>query len=215
VRILTIAAVIAVPAFAQTAVYSWEDADGVHYTDDPGQVPKQQKRVETMQVDAVPSPPAPTSVASSQQPATTAPGRPSAGEPFEQAWRERFITANRRIKTLREQISALEATLPPRTECIAQPLIPVGTVQVGSTPGAPIVGGPGTQVVTANGVTTVVNGQRVFSPTARCQVNGRYDAMRTQIAEKNVELRNAELDLEQLDRQASYDSVPREWRRGW
>lgn len=190
VRLLTLAAVIAVPAFAQT-VYSWEDADGLHYTDDPAQVPKQQRKVEAMQVDARPSQP-------QQLVATAPPQQPSrveAAPQNEREWRDRFIGANRRISTLRQELSALQVSLPPRTECIAQPVTTV----------------PGTQVITTNGV-TVVNQPR---PVARCQVNTLHDAIRVQMGQKEVELRNAELDLEQLDRQASYESVPREWRRGW
>ena len=189
-RLLTLAAVIAVPAFAQT-VYSWEDADGLHYTDDPAQVPKQQRKVEAMQVDARPSQPQQL-VASAPQQQTS---RVEAAPQNEREWRERFIGANRRISTLRQELSALQVSLPPRTECIAQPVTTV----------------PGTQVITTNGV-TVVNQPR---PVARCQVNTLHDAIRVQMGQKEVELRNAELDLEQLDRQASYDSVPREWRRGW
>jgi hypothetical protein len=188
VRLLTLAAVIAVPASAQM-VYSWEDADGLHYTDDPAQVPKQQRKVEATQVDARPS----------QQQVATAPSpqpsRVEAAPQNERERRERFIGANRRISTLRQELSALQVSLPPRTECIAQP---VNTV-------------PGTQVITANGV-TVVNQPR---PLALCQVNALHDAIRVQLGQKEVELRNAELDLEQLDRQASFESVPREWRRGW
>ncbi len=209
VRTLALAALIAVPAVAQT-VYSWEDADGTHYTDDPTQVPKKAK-VAAMVVDAAPAAPR-QAVAAAPRPAS--PPSPSEAPLDERAWRERFIAANRRITTVKQNIAALEASLPPRTECIAQPLVPVGTVQVGSTPGAPITAGPGTQVVTSNGITTVNRGV-VVSPAARCQVNPLHDRLRLQIAQEHVALEDAKLDLEQLDRQASYDAVPREWRRGW
>ena len=53
-RSLTLVALIAVPAFAQT-VYEWEDAAGVHYTDDVSQVPKEQKKVEKRVIDARPA----------------------------------------------------------------------------------------------------------------------------------------------------------------
>jgi hypothetical protein len=52
-------------------------------------------------------------------------------------------------------------------------------------------------------------------PVARCQVNKLYDELQVQIGQKRVELTSAEADLEQLDRRASMQSVPREWRRGW
>lgn len=211
------AALVAVPAVAQT-VYSWEDADGVHYTDDPSQVPKKTKKVgaTTYQVDNRPrATPAATPVATQRSPGLTAePSRPAA-KLDERGWRDRFVTATRRITTLEQGIKALQAALPPRTECVPQPLIPVGTVQVGQQQGAPITTTPGQQVVTNNGYTTVVNGNRVYSPAARCQVNAEYDRINREIELKRVELRDAQTDLEQLDRQASYDGVPREWRRGW
>ena len=53
-------------------------------------------------------------------------------------------------------------------------------------------------------------GQRTY-----CQVNPLHDQLRVQLAQEAVELKNAELDLEQLDRRASMVAVPREWRRGW
>ncbi len=211
-RTLFLTALIAVPAVAQT-VYSWEDTDGVHYTDDPTQVPKRGK-VEAMLVDAAPSPRSAPRTLAASSPAPVAP-EPTSAPLNEREWRERFVSANRRITTLRQSLAALESSLPPRTECIPQPLIPVGTVQVGSVGGAPITASPGSQLVTSNGVTTLVNGRPVFSPAARCQLNPEHDRIQLQIAQKGVELRDAQTDLEQLDRQASYDAVPREWRRGW
>lgn len=185
-RSLTLVALIAVPAFAQT-VYSWEDGEGVHYTDDLAQVPKeQQQKVEGRVLDArpassglAPTPvPAPVVVA-----VATGPG-PSSNEA---EWRERFISARRRIDSVRQGIAALEASLPPRTECVPQPMGMVG------------------------GGSVVPTGRFI----ARCQVNPLHDQLRVQIGQQGVELRNAELDLEQLERWASMYAVPREWRRGW
>lgn len=178
-RSLTLVALIAVPAFAQT-LYSWEDAEGVHYTDDLSQVPKDQKKVEGRVLDARPVSKglsAPVQVAVAPAP----PPQPS----HEAQWRERFITAHRRIATVRATLAALRSSLPPRTECVPQPLGVAGTT------------GPRTHLV------------------ARCQINPLYDQLQVQLAQEGVELKNAELDLEQLERDASLAAVPREWRRGW
>lgn len=205
-RAFALVAVLAVPVSAQT-VYSWEDADGIHYTDDLSQVPKK-GRIDATLMKAQPA------VAVQRSPAlTAAPSRPVSNL-NEREWRDRFINANRRITTLEQSIAALQTALPARTECVAQPLIPVGTVQLGTQPGAPITTAPGTQVVTNNGYTTVNSG-RVYSPAAQCQLNLEHDRMVKEIELKRVELSDAKVDLQQLDRQASYDNVPREWRRGW
>lgn len=174
--LIVVAAVIAVPAFSQT-VYTWEDEDGVHYTDDPSQVPKQQKKVEGVVFEprAAPKP------VSSTVALAPAPSQPST----EYQWRDAFIAAHRRITTLKESLTALQASLPARTECVPQPQPTV----------APTTG--------------------VLPPVARCQVNKLHDQLQVQIGQKRVELASAEADLEQLDRRASMQSVPREWRRGW
>lgn len=179
-RLLSLVAVLAVPAFAQT-IYSWEDADGVHYTDDLSQVPKKAK-VEAVEARrGTPKPAAPGPAAR----VTSAP----ADKASEYEWRDRFIAAHRRIETVRKSLAALLATVPPRTECVPQPAPPpVGTA-------AP---------VDSN------RPQPVY-----CQVNPLHDQLKVQIAQQTIELRNAELDLDQLDRRASMESVPREWRRGW
>lgn len=175
VRLLTFAAVIAVPAFAQT-VYTWEDSEGLHYTDDASKVPRKAK------VKGMVSEPLPASAGLKAEPATVAIAPAPTAATTEYEWRDRFIAAHRRIDTVRKSIAALEATLPPRTECVPQPL----------------VADPSNR------------GQLPY-----CQVNPLHDRMRVQLAQEAVELKNAELDLEQLDRRASMVAVPREWRRGW
>ncbi|PZR11035.1 MAG: hypothetical protein DI536_18005 [Archangium gephyra] len=213
-RALALAALVAAPVFAQT-VYTWEDANGVHYTDDPSQVPPRHRKGNALLFDEKPRTTTVSApVQTTAQPGLAAqPSRPASNND-ERVWRERFVTANRRITTLEQTITALKASLPPRTECVAQPLVPVGTVRVGNAPGAPITTSPGQQVVTQNGY-TVVNGGTVYSPAANCQVNREYDRINREIELKQVELKDAKTDLEQLDRQASYDGIPREWRRGW
>ncbi len=218
-RSLLIAAVLALPAGAQT-IYSWRDAQGLtHYTDDPAQVPKNVRVDATLlQERPLPAAATPTAAQAQVQPAAAAQqAQPTArdGKQYERDWRDRFIKANRTISTLEQGITALERARPQRVDCVAQPLIPVGTVQMGANPGAPITTAPGSQVITQNGYTTVVNGGQVYSPGARCAVNEEYDRITREIEMKQVELKDARADLEHLDRQASYDAVPREWRRGW
>lgn len=177
-RSLTLVALIAVPAFAQT-VYEWEDAEGVHYTDDLSQVPKGQKKVEGRVIDARP---ASTGLVSKPAPVLVA-AAPEA-KSNEYAWRDRFISARVRIDTIRQNQAALLASAPPRVECVPQPYAPSGT-------------------------------PAVTRPVERCQLNYLHDQIMVQVAQLGVELKTAEFDLEQLERRASMESIPREWRRGW
>ncbi len=221
-RPLLFAALLAVPAAAQT-VYSWEDANGVHYTDDINQVPAK-ARVNATMMQQAPKPAArpeqqQNAVVVAQPQAQPAPVE-ARRRPDERDWRDRFVTAHRKIGTLEQSITALQRSLPQRIDCVAQPMVLVGQVQVGNQPGAPITTAPGSQVVTQNGYTTVVNdddvnGRRIRTPTATCAVNQEHDRIVREIELKQVELKDAKLDLEQLDRNASYEGVPREWRRGW
>lgn len=190
---------VAAPALAQT-VYSWEDEDGVHYTDDPTQVPKKgQVEVQTVEIASSPASSKTVEPAQAPAPSRAAPPQPAApAANDEREWRARFITANRRISTLRQELSALEKTLPPPTRCVTGPV----------TPQSPNV------VVVPNNPQPPQSPQSPQSQT-RCDANPLHELMKVRIEQKKVELRDAEIDLEQLDRQASYDSIPREWRRGW
>jgi hypothetical protein len=197
-------------ALAQT-VYQWEDADGVHVTQDLQQVPvAARSRVQAMTFSTAAPRPGGAPDDAKPAPAQAAPARTALDEP---GWRARFVAVHRRIATLKQGVQALSVSLPPRTECVAQPLVPVGSVVINGTP-APITTGPGSQVVTQNGITQTVDG-RVVSPAATCQVNPMHDRIRLQLAQEQVKLKDAEIDLEALDREASAEGVPREWRRGW
>lgn len=190
-RLLSLVAVLAVPAFAQT-IYSWEDAAGVHYTDDLSQVPKKAK------VDAVEAKRSASKAAAAPAAPATRVATAPAEKSNEYEWRDRFIAAHRRIDTVRKSLAALEATVPPRTECVPQPVLQPGGQPVPLFVNQPV------------GTVALVDPNRAY-----CQVNPLHDQLKVQIAQQAIELKNAELDLDQLDRRASMESVPREWRRGW
>lgn len=225
--LIALVAVTSLSASAQ-AVYTWEDADGLHFTDDPAQVPPKAKaKVLTPsappgapgpapqdatptdpQVSGPPSPEpraAPTSAADSgpaesvsptatpvptvAPPPTVRPEPAAAGDspldaPLdERAWRARFISATRRVVTLRDRATALERGRASRVDCVPEPLT------------AAEVSAPGT--------------------ATRCRSSAAQDRLQARLAEVHGELREAELELEALEREASSVSVPREWRRGW
>lgn len=189
-RHLVLAVLISAPAFAQ--VFSWEDKDGVHYTNDADAVPKgvKAKKLEGSDFGAPVQPARPVEVAAAPRPESPPLAQPPspANPNVEREWRDRFIQLHRAIATKKQELSALEVSLPNKVECVPQ-------ARVG-----PVVNGQ------------VPHQQQVVT---RCQANVMYDRIKLQIEQKRVEVRDAENDLEQLDRRASMDAVPREWRRGW
>ena len=199
-----LAALLAGNAFAQT-VYTWEDAQGVHYADDLALVPKEVRRPVQGRLSGakaaaprrdVASPP--TAAAGVAEVPAVAVAPAPAPEPVldEGAWRRRFVDAHRRIQTSKDTLAALTRTLPPRVDCVDQPVTTNAPMTTGVAPG---------------GTTVVLQPQ----PTTRCEVNLEHDRMRAAIAVEEVRLADAQRDLEQLERDASLAHVPREWRRGW
>jgi hypothetical protein len=223
-HLVALVAVTSLVTFGQS-VYTWEDADGLHFTDNPAQVPPKAK-VKVLAPSAplgapgpVPQDAAPTgpqvSSPSSPEPRaapasaadsgpaesapptatgvpTVAPNPPTVSpEPAadrdapldERAWRARFVSATRRVGTLRDRVTTLERGRASRADCVPEPL----TAAEVSAPGG----------------------------TTRCRSSATQDRLQARLAEVHGELREAELELEALDREASSLSVPREWRRGW
>lgn len=185
-RHLLLAVLISAPAFSQ--VFSWEDKDGVHYTNDAAAVPKGVKVKKLDADDNGPTvqaaPQAEVAVAPRPAAAPTSPANPS----VEREWRDRFIQLNRAIATKKQELSALEVSLPNKVDCVPQ-----------QRPVQPTTG----------------TAPQPFTATTRCMPNAMYDRIKLQIEQKRVEVKDAENDLEQLDRRASFEGVPREWRRGW
>lgn len=184
---IVLALISSFPAFAQN-VYTWEDADGFHATDDRSQVPKNVlvdiERMEDPAPAVHPATPVPVVTPT----AATAPA-PASPRLDEATWRDRFVESQRRITELKQTIQALNASLPPRMECTTY------------TPAQPA---PGT-----------VNTGAPLQPVQRCQLNPVHDRIRVQLAKQEVALQLAESDAVRLEREASYAGVPREWRRGW
>lgn len=186
-RLLFIAVLISAPAFAQ--VYSWEDRSGLHYTTDARAVPRGARVTMLAKVgraDAAHARP-PTERAAPPPVAPASPTNPS----VEREWRDQFIQLHRAIATKHQELSALEVSLPNKVDCVAQPLIALPEVPQATTT-APLP----------------------FANT-RCMPNAMYDRIKLKLEQKRVEVSDAENDLVQLDRRASLEGVPREWRRGW
>ncbi len=171
-------AVILTPtlAFAQS-IYKWEDGSGTHYTDSPGSIPKTAARVERVQVEHE----------AAVAPASTVVVHTSNGRVWEDTgalnesqWRDRFVGAYQRIRTLEAAVASSEVN----TLTVCPPYNP--------QPGAMNV-----------------------QPPMNCVSGDVIERIRARVARQKIELSEARNDLDQLERNASIASVPREWRRGW
>jgi len=189
-RLLPLALLISLPAAAQ--VLSWKDRNGVHYTNDLAAVPKGAK---VTRVDDGPparlQPVRPVELAVGNA-VPVSPSNPS----VEREWRDRFIQLHRAIATKKQELSAFQAGLASIGDCATQPWV------------SPVAQG-GSGLEGGNGA----NAQLIQQQVARCLL--LHDGLRLQTEQKRVELADAEHDLEQLDRRATFEAVPREWRRGW
>lgn len=195
---LVLLSLLAVPAFAQQ-VYTWEDKDGVHYTDDPAQVPKNARKAASANLPSQPSAVV-TPTEAGPLPRTEARPAPAPNGLDERRWRDRFIDAYRRIETLKNSISTLTAALPSQQTCSTLRTVTGATVTTGT-------GGVTT--------TTPTTGTATGPYTQQCFPNPQYERMAAELAQKKVELNDATLDIDRLEREASMAGVPREWRRGW
>jgi hypothetical protein len=182
-------------------IFAWEDASGMHFTDDPSSVPVKFRSKAALLKGLDRAPLTETGTAVSRPAAPSADSIQRSREE-ESLWRQRFIGAQRRIEALQHSIEVLRQTLPPRLNCLGQPAV-FGRM-------APPLAPSGT-------VAFAVPNPSFFVPAVQlpCALNEVYDRQQARIAEETVALVEAKKDLEALDRQASLDGIPREWRRGW
>jgi hypothetical protein len=178
-RLALLALVLAwAPAFGQV-VYSWEDEEGVHYTDDPSSVPAKARKVEKARYDdeGPRVKPKPALLARLDAPSEPAPATqaPQAAAEQEALWRGKFIDVSRRIAFLKDSLASLTSSRPPAMTCVN------GNLQL----------------------------------RGYCTENPEHVRVRALVAEQTAQLRDAEREYEQLERDASYQSIPREWRRGY
>lgn len=189
-----VVAVVAMTAHAQV-IYRWKGADGVeHFTDDPSTIPAGAHRsvtegepVSTLKMEApvLPDAGAPVAVASGEP-------RPTA----EQQWRQEFRLARDRVATLTD-------------------LVEVDRVKVEESGGQPL-----TARLSCSYVTPFVFGQPgggpgVFPARGPCVavLDPIWEAVRDRLALNRKALERAQSDLADLERRASMEGIPNEWRR--
>ncbi|MBX7098004.1 MAG: DUF4124 domain-containing protein [Myxococcaceae bacterium] len=209
-QLLTAAALFASAASGQT-VFRWEDPDGtVHYSDSMQGVPKGVKVSTTTGADitSVPTPPAPAATAAPAAPppaqvpaAPAAPARAElSGEPY---WRAQFKAAIAKVRDLEDEIQ-------------------IDSKKVDELNGMPLNQQVHCGSVIVNGVT--YNGQGTppgYLPappgfgTGNCYVYQDPEIARAKdrLVRNKKALQRAKEDFDDLDRRASAEAVPREWRR--
>lgn len=217
--------VASLPAQAQS-VYTWTDADGTpHYTNDPSAVPKGRAVsavvVGSGNVSTITASPQGVPAADQKAPKPEYASTPGIPEPAEAYWRERFHSAVDRIRQLEDEIAS------DAKEVEEVNGLPVrGRMRCGYAvaPGAVYVARSGLMVTTTGQVgpglsvsATGTPGAVTHVPVAlsNCWYSGdpEFERIKHRLAKNRLSLARAKEDLEDLDRKASFESVPREWRR--
>jgi hypothetical protein len=227
-RLPLLLALVASLAHAQT-IYVWVDDEGnEHFTDDRSAIPRGAK-VRTTEGEHISSISMERTGASDGGVLFAELAPPSSG-PDEATWRRLFSDAHERIATLRDQIELDRRIV--ETSAQFYPGGPVVCVPYGAyapgAPGSPLVATPGQL---APGV--VVNGQvrtppprpprtrtppppppPVYAPGPCYPVYAQeFENARQRLALNQPALARAEEALADLERRASFEAVPNEWRR--
>jgi hypothetical protein len=215
---------VASQGWAQS-VFKWTDAEGTtHYTNDPASIPKDAKVTATTgaEVNVItaegeadpPLPPAvPKAATAKAAAANTDPEVPSASE---LEWRRLFREANLKIRELQDQIEADKNVV---EQINGMPITGHLRCGYGYITPAPIVGANSGVSITANGqvLPNAVVGPNTYGAYAGTPcwygADPKFEHIRQRLAKNRIALERAKEDLADLERQASFASVPREWRR--
>ncbi len=189
---LPLVMLLAGSAWAQTQepkIYTWVDADGVtHYADSPQGAPKgtrvKQTQGEELNVISSDGAPAADEAPAPVDVSTRETAREAARA--ESEWKQRFRTANEKIRKLQQQIETERQAV---EEVNGMPVTRVGYCR--------------------NVVRVAANGQ-VFGVPA-CNTHADVRA-RAKLENLRADLKVAQRELDDLEREASFAAVPREWR---
>lgn len=207
-------------------VYTWTDKDGVtHFTDNPGSVPAnvKAKQTEGAEISTVALPreeerPAPKTVAPSKA-VVVVEAEPNRAE---REWRASFREANERIARLQDEIEVDRKKVEDLNGLPAggryQCLYGGGWMVPGGTGSSVTVTGQGGLGVGVNGSVVVSN--TVVVPNTGVAVapcvytlNPEFERAKERLELNRKALARAKTELSELDRRASFEGVPREWRR--
>lgn len=208
---------VAAPAHPQ-AFYRWVDAAGTtHYTDNAASIPKGATvfATEGEPISELGKPgPAPAPTAKVEpQPVGLDPAVPSSSEQF---WRGQFRAAREKIRSLEDEISADRHRVEDANG------LPVGL----SYSCAPSWSGYVPPVRYGSSIVIGPQGaQAYFGPVPQPSyvhpgfglciqtINPEYDRVRDRLEKNRSALQRAKDELHELERQASFEAVPLEWRR--
>ena len=204
---LLLAVTVSAVGFAQS-VYRWQDAHGeIHYTDDPSTIPKGATVVATegepISEMGAPAPVRKIEPVIAQRDLKAAGNStdPAVPNSSEQYWRGQFRAA-------REKIHSLEDELASDKHRIDENGIPV-TNRYSCYPG---YGNP--VGVTNNGVVVgPVNGSPYGAGNCIATINPEYQRTKDRIDRNQRAHERAKEELHELERRASFEAVPNEWRR--
>jgi hypothetical protein len=237
VRVALVVCMVAVSAAAE--VYTWTDQNGVvHYTDNPSSVPAKAKArvtegaeistVTLTETKKVAPAQAPVAGDLKAPPVVDDPGR------REREWRAAFRDVNERIARLEDEIEVDRRKVEDvnglpvaaRYQCLhgfGSWLGPGGVI----VPGAVAATGAGVSIgATSQGIpgftvgggvvvqqTTHVVSSGVATAPCLFTLNPEFERAKERLELNRKALARAKDELADLDRRASFEAVPREWRR--
>ncbi len=211
---------VATPAFAQS-VYRWVDKAGTtHYTDNPASIPQGATVFATegepiSEMGKAPPLPVvaarPVAVEQKQQVLEADPSVPSHAEQY---WRGQFRSARDKLRTLEDEITADRRRVEDPNGLPVGPIYACGPAY-GYAP--PVVYGARVHVGHrgVRGYVGQVQQPGVVNPFVTCiqSVNPEYERALARLQTNRGALERAKEDLRDLERRASFDAVPLEWRR--
>lgn len=230
VRVSFLALLVAASASAQ--VYTWTDKQGVtHFTDNPNSVPANVKAkiTEGDEISTIVLPDVKKEAPKDEVVAGKAQPKPADDpEAFERTWRAAFRDINERIARLEDEIELDRhkvedvngLPVAARYQCLYGYGVWPPAIGIGS--GVTVAAGGSGQVAPGVGVGASVSFRQntfvaPYSPiaTAPCvfTLNPEHERAKERLALNRKALERAKAELAELDRRASFEGVPREWRR--
>jgi hypothetical protein len=185
------------------SVYRWSDAEGnIHYTDDATTIPKGATVVATdgSPISEMGAPPPVTKVAVVTQPAQVAATHatdPSIPSTSEQYWRGQFRAAREKIHKLEDDLAADNHKIDTNGFTVSN--------RYNCNPGNVYTNGGYATPVYPNGYYN--NGNCIAT------IDPEYQRTKDRLVKNKQALERAKEELHELERQASFNAVPNEWRR--
>ena len=203
---------------AQATVYVWTDKEGAeHFTDELTSIPR---GVKVRTTEGAPISRIEADTAKNVRPAVVAPPTgPAIPSASEQAWRQLFREAKTKVRVLEEDIEADRTKveevnglpLTRQFNCATGFYYPQPVIVGGST--TVVIGGQPAPGFNVGASVVVQRPPAVYASPCFYGLNPEFERIRDRLDHNRRELVRAREELADLERRASFEAVPLEWRR--